>query len=157
MAPYLTGTIIKNFFHCQRQAYLFAHGLNFRNDLVRIGELLHEQQQSKELVFEKIKVDDIKDSVLIEYKKTSSNLEGTRMQVLHYLDALYEKGLQLTGKIIDLTYGKEYIVQLTEETQAELHQTKKIIKEMIEGTIPEGKHRRADCKGCSFKDYCWTP
>ena len=82
----LTGTLKKNFVHCQRQAYLYYYGLNFRNDLVRIGEIMHEEQDSKEYVFEKIKVDDIKGDFLIEYKKTSANIEGTKMQVLYYLE-----------------------------------------------------------------------
>ena len=47
---------------------------------------MHEEQNPKEYVFEKIKVDDIKGDFLIEYKKTSSNIEGTKMQVLYYLE-----------------------------------------------------------------------
>ena len=41
---------------------------------------MHEEQNPKEYVFEKIKIDDIKGEFLIEYKKTSSNIEGTRME-----------------------------------------------------------------------------
>ena len=71
----LTGTLIKNFVHCPRQASLYYYGLNFRNDLIRIGEIMHEEQAPREYVFEKIKIDDIKGDFLIEYKKTSSNIE----------------------------------------------------------------------------------
>ena len=35
---HLTGTLIKNFAHCKKQAYLYYHGLNFKNDLIK-GEI----------------------------------------------------------------------------------------------------------------------
>src|SRR3989344_7285339 len=151
----LTGTLIKNFFHCKRQAYLYYSGLNFRNDLVRIGEIMHEEQKPKEYVFEKIKVDDIKGEFLIEYKKTSSNIEGTRMQVIYYLEYLHKKGMPLKGKIIDLTYNKEYIIEWNEDAKRELEQLKKEMEVTLKGNLPERKRLRKECKGCSFKDYCW--
>ena len=151
----LTGTLIKNFFHCKRQAYLYHSGLNFRNDLVRIGEIMHEEQKPKEFVFERIKVDDIKGEFLIEYKKTSSNIEGTRMQVIYYLECLHKKGMPLKGKIIDLTYNKEYIIEWNEDAKRELEQLKKEIMRTLQGIIPDRKRLRKECKGCSFKDYCW--
>ena len=153
---HLTGTLIKNFVHCKRQAYLYYHGLNFRNDLVRIGEIMHEEQASKEYVFEKIKVDDIKGEFLIEYKKTSSNIEGTKIQVLYYLEYFHNKGLHLKGKIIDLTYNKEYPIEFNEETKKNLQKLKEEINLTIDGEIPERKKLKRECKGCSFRDYCWS-
>ena len=153
---HLTGTLIKNFVHCKRQAYLYYYGLNFRNDLVRIGEIMHEEQNPKEYVFEKIKVDDIKGDFLIEYKKTSSNIEGTKMQVFYYLEFFHSKGLPLKGKIIDLTYNKEYIVEFDEIAKENLNKLKDDIKITLQETIPERKKLKRECKGCSFKDYCWS-
>ena len=152
----LTGTLIKNYYHCKRHAYLYYYGLNFRNDLIRIGEIMHKEQNPKEYVFEKIKVDDIKGEFLIEYKKTSSNLKGTRMQVLYYLEFFHSKGITLKAKIIDLTYNKEYIVEWIQDTKKELEQLKEEINLMLQAKIPERKRLRKDCKGCSFRDYCWS-
>jgi len=151
----LTGTLIKNYYHCKRQAYLYYFGLNFRNDLVRIGEIMHEEQDSQEYVFEKIKVDDIKNEFLIEYKKTSSNLEGTKMQVIYYLEFFHNKGLPLKARIIDLTYKQEYIVEWTQDTKKALEQLKQDMVSMLFGVIPERKRTKKECKGCSFIDYCW--
>lgn len=153
---HFTGTLIKNFVHCRRQAYLYYYGLNFRNDLVRIGEVMHEEQNPKEYVFEKIKVDDIKGDFIIEYKKTSSNLEGTRMQVLHYLAFFHEHGLPLKAKIIDLTYKKEYLIEWSESAKKELEKLKEDLSNTLNSAIPERKKLKKECKGCSFKDYCWS-
>ena len=81
---------------------------------------MHEEQNPKEYVFEKIKIDDIKEDYLIEYKKTSSNIEGTRMQIIYYLEYFHDRGLNLKGKIIDLTYNKEYIIEFSEKTKKKL-------------------------------------
>ncbi len=97
----IAGTIIKNYFHCKRQAYLYFYGLNFYNERVRLGEVMHQQVGSRELVFENIKVDDIKNGKIIEYKKSSSNFDGTFFQVLHYLRYFNSKGLRMSGVIKD--------------------------------------------------------
>jgi len=152
----ITGTLIKNFFHCKRQAYLYYYGLNFRNELVRLGEIMHEEQNAEEIIFEKIKVDDIKGNLLIEYKKTSANLKGTKFQVLHYLKYFKEKGLRLKGVIKDLTFGDEYIIKLSKEDEQNLKEVVKKIEEVMAGEMPPRLKLKKNCKGCSFFDYCWT-
>lgn len=116
---------------------------------------MHEQERTKDYIFERIKVDDIQGDCLIEYKKTSSNFEGTRMQVLYYLDYFNDKGVKLKGKIIDLTYHKVYFVQLNKKTKKELEELKENIKKTLCGKLPERKSKKKDCKSCSFYDYCW--
>lgn len=117
---------------------------------------MHKEKEPKEHVFEKIKVDDIKGNFLIEYKKTSANFEGTRMQVLHYLDYFHQHRLMLKAKVIDLTYRKEYIIEYNKDTKQELMQSKQGITNMLQGLVPKRKARRKECKGCSFLEYCWS-
>lgn len=151
----ITGTLIKNYFHCKRQAYLYHFGLNFKNELVRIGDVLHEQQKPKEYVFEKIKVDDIKDGWLIEYKKTSANLKGTRFQVLYYLKHLKALGITSKAIIKDLTYNDEYKITLDDGNIKELELSLEQIKNTLKENMPQRKKLKKNCKGCSFFDYCW--
>ncbi|MFW6047304.1 MAG: Dna2/Cas4 domain-containing protein [Candidatus Woesearchaeota archaeon] len=152
---HITGTLIKNFFHCKRQAYLYYYGLNFRTEIVKTGEVMHQEQKPAEYVFEKIKVDDIKDNLLIEYKKTSANLKGTRMQVLHYLDYFWSKGIKLKAIIKDLTYKTNYNVEFTKENKQELENAYRHIQSTLEGDMPPRLKAKKNCKGCSFFDYCW--
>lgn len=131
--------------------------MNFKNENTRIGELLHKEQKSKELIFEKIKIDDIKNNVLIEYKKSSSNLDGTIMQVIYYLDYFHKKGLNYTGLVKDLTYGDRYKIEYNEENKRKLEECIKNIQSLVKLTkIPSKKRTKKECKGCSFKDYCWS-
>lgn len=153
--PKITGTLIKNYFHCKRQAYLYYYGLNFRNELVSTGEILHKEENAKNIIFEKISVDDIKDGFLIEYKKTSSNLKGTTFQVLYYLSYFREKGVSLKGIIKDITYKQEQIIELNSENEKELENNLLEIKKMLKESMPPKQKLKKSCKGCSFKDYCW--
>ena len=150
----ITGTLIKNYFHCKRQAYLYYYGLNFKNELTMIGEIMHKQEKAKEYVFEKIKIDDIKDNTLIELKKSSANLKGTKFQVLYYLKYLKEKGLKLKRLIKDITFGVDYIVELTKEKEIELDNILNEIEKLLNGAMPPVKKLKKNCKGCSFFDYC---
>ena len=151
-----TGTLIKNFYHCQRQAYLYYYGINFKSELTKIGKILHKQQNPEEFIFENLKVDDIKNNILIEYKKTSSNLDGTIMQVIYYLDYLNKKGITKTARIKDLTFGNTYNIELNEDNIKKLEKCRnEIIKLLTEKKIPQKLSSKKPCKGCSFKDYCW--
>lgn len=152
----ITGTLIKNFFHCKREAYLYYYGVNFSSDIVRIGELMHEEHGSREIVFEKVKVDDIKNDVVVELKKSSSNIEGSKFQLLYYLSYFKSKGLNFKGKIIDLSYNEEYEVVLDEKTELELKKVLFEIEVLLKGNIPDRKKNKKDCKNCSFFDYCWV-
>jgi len=152
----ITGTLIKNYYHCKRQAYLYYYGLNFWNESMRIGQLMHNEKKGRELIFEKIKIDDIKDNILIEYKKTSSNLDGSIFQLLYYLKYFKSKGLILKGKIIDLTYNKEYLILLTKDKEQELDNLIINIENILLKKEPPNKlSKKKECKDCSFIDYCW--
>ena len=152
----ITGTLIKNYLHCKREAYLYYYGLNFRNELVKIGEVMHEEQNPNEFVFESLKIDDIQDNDIVEFKKTSSNKEGTKFQVLWYLKYFKDRGLNLKGRIVDLTNNSSKIVVLNENNERELLNLIEEIKSVLKGDLPEKNKRRKNCKGCSFFDYCWS-
>lgn len=154
----ITGTLIKNYLHCKRQAWLYYYGINFQNELTRIGKLKHIEARSQELVFDEIKIDKIKKNEVIEFKKTSSNIEGTRMQLLYYLYKLKQNGIEKTGKLKDLTYGDEQIIKLDNGNLNKLQNLLKEIKKFINITkiVPNIKVKRKECKGCSFFDYCWS-
>jgi CRISPR-associated exonuclease Cas4 len=154
---HITGTLIKNYLHCKRQAWLYYYGINFKNELTKIGRLKHLEAGSEELVFDEIKIDKIKKNEVIEFKKTFSNIEGTKMQLLYYLYKLKQNGIEKTGRLKDLTYGDEHILELNDENLNKIESLIKEMEEFIENTklIPDRKYKRKECKGCSFSDYCW--
>ena len=152
----ITGTLIKNYLHCRREAYLYYYGINFRNDLVRIGEILHEEAHAKEFVFENLKVDDIHNQTIIEFKKTLSNEEGARFQLLWYLKYFKDHGVNMTGKLINLTTKDKKEIKLTDENEKSLNNLIEEIKTTLKGPVPKRKNKKKECRGCSFFNYCWV-
>ncbi len=153
----ITGTLIKNYMHCKRQAWLYYYGVNFQNEFTRIGKLKHIEAGSEELVFDEIKIDKIKKNEVLEFKKTSSNLEGTKLQLLYYLYVLRINGINKKGRLKDLTYKEEYVLELDKENFKKIKKLINEIKNFVQNTtkIPDRKQKRKECKGCSFFDYCW--
>lgn len=153
----ITGTLIKNYFHCKRQSYLYYYGLNFKNEFTRIGHLMHKEVNANERIFEKIKVDDIQDDTIIEFKKTSSNMKGTKFQVLYYLKYFKDRGVNLKGVIKDMTYKQDYKVILDEQSEKELDKSCEDIRSLLSsGYVPAKLSLKKNCRHCSFFDYCWS-
>ena len=84
----INGTIINYYFHCKRQCYLFANRLNLEDnsELVKIGKAIHEQKSSdsdnSEISIENIKVDKITKEYLKEIKKSDSDINASKWQLL---------------------------------------------------------------------------
>lgn len=154
----LTGTLIKNYFHCRRQAYLYFHRINFYSEYTRLGKLKHMEKGSVEVIIDNIKVDKIEDDKIVEFKKTSSNLEGNKMQLLFYLYKLKKKGVVKKGLLKDLTYDDEYVLELDDDNLEKIESVIKEIKDFLKNTcsVPKRKKYKKDCKQCSFFDYCWS-
>lgn len=102
----ITGTIINYYFHCKRQCYLFANRVNLEDNSedVRIGKVLHEiraqDNKEAEIKYENIVLDKVSSKYVEEYKKSDSDTEASRMQLIFYLKQLQDKGIIREGKLI---------------------------------------------------------
>jgi len=101
----ITGTLINYYFHCPTQCWLSANRINLEDNSedVRIGRVLHEINEEKgkktEIAIENIKIDKITQDYLVEVKKSDSDREAVKWQVLLYLYKLKQKGIIKKGKI----------------------------------------------------------
>ena len=126
----INGTIINYYFHCKRQCYLFANRLNLEDnsELVKIGKAIHEQKSSNsdnsEISIENIKVDKITKEYLTEIKKSDSDINASKWQLLFYLKVLKSKGIIRKGKLECVekkkSDNKVYYFELTDEIEKEL-------------------------------------
>ena len=97
----ITGTLINYYFHCPTQCWLHANRLNLEDNSedVRIGKVLHEIKEEKskqtEIKIDNIKVDRITKEYLVEFKKSDSDPEAVKWQVLLYLYKLRQKGITI--------------------------------------------------------------
>jgi CRISPR-associated exonuclease Cas4 len=86
----ITGTLVNYFFHCKRQCWLFANRINLEDNSedVHIGRVLHEIDEQKhkkaELSIDNIKIDRLTDEYLTEFKKSDSDIEAAKWQLILY-------------------------------------------------------------------------
>ncbi|MDY0364397.1 MAG: CRISPR-associated protein Cas4 [Arcobacteraceae bacterium] len=161
----VNGTLINYFFHCKTQLWLHANRLNLEDNSedVRIGKVLHEikeeRNKNSEISIDNIKIDKLTDEYLIEYKKSDSDPEAVKWQVLLYLYKLKQKGVIKKGKI-------EYFEKKNKSTKSETleldesneEKLLKVLQEMEKIiNLPKAPEPIFEnkCKKCAYYEYCF--
>lgn len=161
----VNGTLINYFFHCKTQLWLHANRLNLEDNSedVRIGKVLHEikekRSKNSEISIDNIKIDKLTDEYLIEYKKSDSDPEAVKWQVLLYLYKLKQKGVIKKGKIEYFEKKnkstKSETLELDESNEQKLLDVIEEIKKVINlPKVPEPVLENK-CKKCAYYEYCF--
>jgi len=161
----ITGTIINYYFHCKTQCWLHANRINLEDNSedVRIGKILHEIQEKKskqgEVSIDNIKIDKLTKDYLVEFKKSDSDPEAVKWQVLLYLYKLKEKGILKKGKIQYFEKKKNNttteILELDEQNEKELLEVLESIENLIDLQTPPPPIFENKCKKCAYYEYCF--
>ena len=161
----ITGTLINYYFHCQTQCWLHANRINLEDNSedVRIGKILHELADQKgkktEISIDKIRIDKLTKDYLVEVKKSDSDPEATKWQVLLYLYRLKQKGVVKKGKIEFIERKKQskkvHFVELDDANEKELMAVLDRIRELIDLPSPPEPKLERHCKKCAYYEYCF--
>ncbi len=160
----ITGTLINYYFHCKTQMWLHANRINLEDNSedVRMGKVLHEIKEEKskqtEIKIDNIKIDRITKDYLIEFKKSDSDPQAVKWQVLLYLYKLKHKGIQRLGKIEYFEKNKEQkseILELDEVNEKELLSVLADIEKLISSDVPPPPKFENKCKKCAYYEYCF--
>jgi len=160
----ITGTLINYYFHCKTQCWLHANRINLEDNSedVRIGKVLHEIKEEKskqaEIKIDNIKIDRITKDYLIEFKKSDSDPQAVKWQVLLYLYKLKLKGIEKLGKIEYHEKSKETkteILELNEQNEKELLRVLEEIEKLISSATPPPPKFENKCKKCAYYEYCF--
>lgn len=160
----IAGTLINYYFHCKTQCWLHANRINLEDNSedVRIGKVLHEIKEEKskqtEIKIDNIKIDRITKDYLIEFKKSDSDPQAVKWQVLLYLYKLKQKGIQRLGKIEYFEKNKEQkseILELDEANEKELLGVLEAIESIINLPKPPPPKFENKCKKCAYYEYCF--
>jgi CRISPR-associated exonuclease Cas4 len=143
--------------------WLFANKINLEDNSedVRIGKVLHEINENKvdEVSFENIKVDKITKDYVIEVKKSDSDMEAGKWQLLFYLYKLKQKGIIKKGRleVFEKKKGdkKRYEVILSDENEKRLLEILKDIEKIIKNPFPLKPIFESKCKKCAYYEYCF--
>lgn len=161
----ITGTITNYYFHCKRQCWLFANRINLEDNSedVRMGKVLHqladEKRGKKKIFGENEKYDHITDEYVVELKKSDTDIESAKWQLLFYLYDLRKKGIERKGRLefSEITKQKRKTINviLAKETEKELLNHLENIKKLIESERPPAPVNKPFCKKCAYYSYCY--
>ncbi|GAX88016.1 CRISPR-associated exonuclease Cas4 [Lebetimonas natsushimae] len=158
----ITGTMINYYIHCKTQLWLFYHNINLEDNSedVRIGKVLHGISDEKvdEVSLENIKVDKITRDYVIEIKKSDSDIEAAKWQLLYYLYRLKQKGIYKKGRLEVFEKRKQdkkrIVIELNEENEKRLLEIIEDIEKIINSPMPEPVFE-SKCRKCAYYEFCF--
>jgi CRISPR-associated exonuclease Cas4 len=160
----ITGTLINYYFHCQTQLWLHANRINLEDNSedVRIGKILHQISKDKvdEVSFENIKVDKITKDYVVEVKKSDSDIEAAKWQLLFYLWRLKKIGVIKKGKLEVFQKSKQdkkiHYLELDKGLEIELLDILDEIMKIIKLEKFPKPIYKLHCKRCAYYEYCFV-
>ena len=161
----VNGTLINYYFFCKTKLWLHANRINLEDNSedVRIGKILHELADKKgkntEISIDNVKIDKITKDYLVEVKKSDSDPDAAKWQVLLYLYKLKEKGVLKKGKIEFIKKKQQsknvHYIELDKVSEKELLEVLTEIIELIELPKPPEVKFENHCKKCAYHEYCF--
>jgi len=157
------GTIINYYFVCHTKLWLFVSRLNLEGNSedVRIGKVLHEIREDRvdEVSVENIKIDKITKDYVIEVKKSDSDIEAGKWQLLFYLYRLKQKGIIKKGRLEVFEKHKQdkkqFIFELDEEREKQLLNVLEEIDKILALPTPPEPKFESSRKKCAYYEYCF--
>ncbi|MEU8097212.1 CRISPR-associated protein Cas4 [Streptomyces rubiginosohelvolus] len=157
----LGGVHIKYFHHCPRQLWLYTRGYRpeQRSDLVAFGEVVDDTTftRRRDIDLGEAKIDWVTTGAVVhETKSSRAPSPGHAAQVRHYCLLLERRGVTVRGgtvhyPVIRRTTDVPWDTEAREEAEA----SEARARATIAAEVAPSRLTRADCRGCSYLDYCW--
>lgn len=157
----INGTLINYFFHCPRQCHLHANRINLEDNSedVRIGKILHEINEEKtkgEISIDNVKLDNLTKEYITEFKKSDSDIEASKMQLMLYMYKLKQLGIERKGQLIFDEKNKQNKKSIKVELDEDyLLKTLKNIETLIQSDEVPKADFKPKCKKCAYYEYCF--
>lgn len=157
------GVKINYLYVCERKLWLFDRGIQMesRSDKVLMGKLLGEYSYQKEktrevLIDELINIDIIGENEIREVKYSNRLPNADRIQLLYYLYYLKQLGIEKRGVINYPKMRKREDIVLTTESESEVINALKRVKDILSLEKPPSVQSKSYCKKCSYYEFCYV-
>lgn len=157
----LGGVHIKYLHHCPRQLWLYSRGYRpeQRSDLVAFGEVIDDTTftRRRDVDLGEAKIDWVTTGAVIHETKSSRAPSAAHAaQVRHYCLLLERRGVTVRGGTIHYPLIRRTTeVPWNDTARAEAEESESRARATIEAHEPPPRLTRANCRGCSYLDYCW--
>ena len=158
----ITGVMVQYYKVCTRELWFYLHqvNMNYDNDDIEIGKLIHEnsyKREKKEIRIDNIVFDFIKDKdtlTVCEIKKSSKLTIGGHYQLYYYLYTLKNANIKAEGEVVYPKERKKEKLTLTPEKEKEIQEILTQIQEISKQKQPPKAKTQAYCKKCTYYELC---
>ena len=157
----ITGTMYAYSYLCWRKLWFFAKDIVMEqeNENVIIGKLIDQESYRREK--KHLYLDDIvcigivKDNVICEIKKSSSQREMAIQQLKYYLYLLNKKGIEVKGELLVPKENHKEMIVLNENDILEIDKQLERIKRICNEVTPPEIINNKICKKCAYFELCY--
>lgn len=157
----ITGTMYAYSYLCWRKLWFFAKDIVMEqeNENVIIGKLIDQEsyrREKKHLYLDDIVcIDIVKDNVICEIKKSSSQREMAIQQLKYYLYLLNKKGIEVKGELLVPKENHKEMIVLNENDILEIDKQLERIKRLCNEVTPPEIINNKICKKCAYFELCY--
>lgn len=158
----ITGVMIQYYKTCKRELWFYLNqiNMNYNNDDIEIGKLIHENSYKREkkeirvdnIVFDFVKKND--ELTVFEVKKSSKLTIGAQYQLYYYLYTLKKSNINATGVLVFPKERKREKIELNDNIISEIDEIINEIKKISIMDRPPKEDIKPYCKKCSFQELC---
>lgn len=157
----ISGTMYAYSYLCWRKLWFFAKDIVMEqeNENVIIGKLIDQEsyrREKKHLYLDDIVcIDIVKDNVICEIKKSSSQREMAIQQLKYYLYLLNKKGIEVKGELLVPKENHKEMIVLNENDILEIDKQLERIKRICNEVTPPEIINNKICKKCAYFELCY--
>ena len=158
----VTGVMVQYYKVCHRELWFYIHqiNMNYDNDDISIGRLIHEnsyKREKKEIRLDNIVFDFVKNQDILtvyEIKKSSKLTIGGHYQLYFYLWTLKNANITARGEVIYPKEKKKEKIELTPEIENEITEIISGIQDISQLKTPPTPQPKPYCKRCTYFELC---
>lgn len=145
--------IINSYFYCKNRVYIELNSISkTEHENVSIGKVLDES--NNKIKFDGFEIDgiDLKNKLIIESKKSKSNFDGNKYQLIYYIYLLKHIYKDFNGKLIFKNNNEEILIEYNKEEELKLLLILEKIKEIKNFDINLINSNK--CELCGYFEFC---
>lgn len=157
----ISGTMYAYSYLCNRKLWLYSKDIVMEqeNELVAIGNIIDEESYKRDkkhlYLDDLVCIDIIRDNVICEVKKSSSQKQMAIHQLKYYLHLLSKKGINVEGELLIPKENLKEKVKLLENDTENIENQLSKISEICSREIPPKVINQKLCKKCAYYELCY--
>ena len=157
----ISGTMYAYSYLCARKLWFFSKDIVMEQESenVAIGKMIDNEsyKRDKKHIYldDLVCIDIVRNNVICEVKKSSSQKEMAVQQLKYYLFLLNQKGINVKGQLLIPKENIKEMIDLTEDDKNKIKLQLKNIEAICNEETPPQAVNNKICKKCAYYELCY--